>query len=161
MTAGGFPRAFAALVIGFSGAITAIAFILSGALSDRINRTWVYVLGSLSVVLAMLILQRIESQEAQTYWALLYALCLGLGEGSRSSLITAVASDLFPGRALGSINGAIGASFGLGAAFFPWIAGWLYDLQLNYTSSFLIAGIAIVLSAGSLFLAARTKTVSC
>ena len=80
-----------------------------------------------------------------------------MGEGSRSSMVTAVASDLFPGEALGAIIGTIGAAFGIGAAFFPWLAGWLFDQQGNYSLGFIIASIGILISSFSLILSPKLK----
>ena len=151
MTDAGFERSYAALVIGFSGAITAIAFILLGTLSDKIDRRLVYLLGSFSLIIAIFILDGLRTP-GQAAWVLVYAILLGFGEGSRASLVTAVASDLFPGDALGAINGAVGASFGLGAAILPWLAGLLYDLQGNYTTGFMVSVGAVIISTFSLWL---------
>jgi NNP family nitrate/nitrite transporter-like MFS transporter len=148
----GFPRSFAALVIGSSGGITALAFVLTGALSDRIDRKTVYLIGSVGLLLAMFILNGIQGSMQNTAWLVLYAIGFGLGEGSRASLVTAVASDLFPGNALGAIVGTIGAAFGLGAAFFPWLAGRLFDVQGNYTVVLAIGAGAVVLSTIALSL---------
>jgi MFS family permease len=60
--------------------------------------------------------------------------------------LTAVASDLFPGNALGAINGAVGAAFGVGAAILPWLAGWFYDMQGSYRTGFLVAAAAVIIS---------------
>ena len=87
-----------------------------------------------------------------------YAIFLGIGEGSRSSLVTAVASDLFPGDALGAINGAVGAAFGMGAAVLPWLAGFLYDQQGSYTVGFIVAVGVVILSTISLWLAPHFKS---
>jgi MFS family permease len=114
----GFRSSYAAIAIGFSGAVTALAFIFLGALSDRIDRRLVYLFGSLSLISAFFIIDALRVPGG-LYWVFVYAVLLGIGEGSRSSLVTAVASDLFPGDALGAINGAVGAAFGVGAAVLP------------------------------------------
>ncbi len=148
----GFDRFYAASIIGLSGAVTAASFIATGALSDRIGRRAAYALGSAFLLGAIAILASLQRPD-QSAWFLLYALMLGLGEGSRASLVTAIASDLFPGDAMGAINGALGASFGAGAAVFPWLAGRLFDLAGTYASAFAIAGVAIVISSLAIWLA--------
>jgi MFS family permease len=148
----GFDRLFAASVVGSAGAITAIAFMFFGALSDRIGRRQAYVLGSLCLLSAIAILGQLRNTQ-QAPWLIAYAIFIGLGEGSRASLITAVASDLFPGDALGAINGAVGAAFGAGAAFFPWMAGRLHDLTHSYILPLEIAAVAVLISTMALWLA--------
>jgi len=152
----GFISSLAAIAIGFSGAVTALAFILLGALSDRIDRRLVYSLGSLSLITAYFIIDGLQITRG-LFWIFFYAVLLGIGEGSRSSLVTAVASDLFPGDALGAINGAVGAAFGMGAAILPWLAGLLYDQQGIYTNGFIIAVGAVMISTLSLWLAPYFK----
>jgi MFS family permease len=153
----GFESSYAALAIGFSGVITAIAFILLGALSDKIDRRLVYLLGSLSLITAIFILDGLQLPGG-LLWVFIYATLLGFGEGSRSSLVTAVASDLFPGDALGAINGTVGAAFGLGAAILPWLAGLNYDLQGSYTTGFIVAVGVVIISTLSLWLAPIFKS---
>ena len=152
MVEAGFERSHAAITVGISGVITSVAFILLGAISDRMDRRLVYLLGSISLISAIFILEMLNSF-AYSRWLLVYAILLGIGEGSRSSLVTAVASDLFPGNSLGAINGAVGAAFGMGAAILPWLAGFLYDLQGNYTTGYLLTVGAIIISTFSLWLA--------
>jgi nitrate/nitrite transporter NarK len=116
----------------------------------------VYSLGSLSLITAYFIIDGLQITRG-LFWIFFYAVLLGIGEGSRSSLVTAVASDLFPGDALGAINGAVGAAFGMGAAILPWLAGLLYDRQGIYTNGFIIAVGAVIISTLSLWLAPYFK----
>lgn len=152
MTDAGFARMLGATVIGVAGAMTAVSFILFGALSDRFGRRGAYVIGSVFLLVAVGLLGSL-SRLASPGWLFVYAVVLGLGEGSRSSLVTAVASDLFPGDALGAVNGAVGSAFGLGAAAFPWLAGTLFDQSGSYTVAFQIASVAILVSTLALWLA--------
>lgn len=148
----GFERSYAAGMIGISGATTSFAFILLGAISDKIDRKFVYLIGSISLISAIFILNKLNSTD-QSLLILAYAILLGFGEGSRASLVTAVASDLFPGNALGAINGAMGAAFGLGAAILPWLAGLLFDLQGSYTIGFMITVGFVIISTLSFWYA--------
>jgi len=151
---GGVDRFLAASIIGLTGAITIFAFIFWGGLSDRVGRRWAYLLGSICLLAAIGLLANLPSTGTTT-WLILYALMQGLGEGSRSSLITAVASDLFPGDAMGAVNGAVGSAFGAGAALFPWLAGHIYDQSATYTLAFQLAAVAILISTVALWLALK------
>lgn len=152
MADAGIDSIVAASIVGLTGLVTAVAFVMWGSLSDKIGRRLAYLLGSLCLLVAILILNRLTGGSRMA-WLLFYALMLGLGEGSRSSLITAVASDLFPGEALGGVNGAVGSGFGAGAAFFPWLAGRIFDQTESYAVAFYVAMVAIVLSSLALWLA--------
>lgn len=152
ITDAGISRMTAAGTIGSAGLVTATVFILAGTLSDRIGRRFTYLLGSLSLAGAMVLLDTFTAP-GMTAWLPVYVVLVGLGEGSRSSLVTAVAADLFPGNALGAINGTTGAMFGLGAAILPWLAGYIFDLRGTYTSAFWIAIIWIAVSTAALWLA--------
>lgn len=156
MTDAGFERSYAASIVGLAGAVTAFAFIFWGALSDRIGRRAAYALGSLCLLSAIVVLGSLSATSAR-WWLPVYALLLGLGEGSRSSLVTAVASDLFPGDALGAVNGAVGSAFGLGAALFPWLAGLIFDRNGSYNLAFELAAVAIATSLVALWVAPQTR----
>lgn len=152
MTDAGFDRFYAASFIGVAGAVTAVAFVLWGTLSDRIGRRVSYALGSLCLLAAIVVLGSLNGASAR-WWLPVYALLLGLGEGSRSSLVTAVASDLFPGDAMGAVNGSVGSAFGLGAAVFPWLAGFIFDKSGSYDLAFELAALATIISLAALWLA--------
>jgi MFS family permease len=154
ITDAGFERLLGATVIGVAGAVTAVSFITFGTISDRFGRRGAYVIGSLCLLTAIGLLGNLNELDTSA-WLWLYAVMLGLGEGSRASLVTAVASDLFPGQALGAVNGAVGSAFGVGAAVFPWLAGTLFDLTGSYTIAFQVAAVAILVSTSALWQAKR------
>jgi MFS family permease len=143
----GFDRFFAATVMGFSGGVVVLAFIGWGLLADRIGRRRAFVISSFMMAAAIMTLLSIHS--AASAWPLyLYAVLFGLAEGSRSSLLTAIMSDTFPGDSVGRINGFVGMAFGAGAATGSWLAGYLFDLIGSYAPafwvSFGITGLSVV-----------------
>jgi MFS family permease len=134
----GFDRFFAAAVMGFSGGIVVLAFIGWGLLADRIGRRRAFVVSSATLAGAIMTLLIIHDG-SQTGLLYLYAVLLGLGEGSRSSLLTAIMADTFPGQRLGLINGFVGMAFGAGAAVSSWLAGYLFDQTGSYALPLWIA----------------------
>lgn len=152
----GVPRLTAATVLGSGGLITALAFIVFGQLSDRIGRARTFYIGSVAQIGALLLLMSIWRGVPMTL-LYLYALLWGIGEGSRSGLLTTLASDLFTGPNVGAIVGTMGAFFGAGAALGSWLAGLLYDLSGSYVTAFAIALAATLVATASLFLVQRGR----
>ncbi len=152
----GIPRLTAAAVLGMGGLVTAVSFALFGQLSDRIGREWAFYLGSLAHVLALWVLLSVRA-DTPPVWLYLYPILWGMGEGSRSSLLSAMASDTFRGPALGAIVGSLGAAFGLGAATGSWLGGWIYDQTGSYTTAFLAALVSTLMAAGCVFGAHRVR----
>ncbi len=127
----GFDRFFAATVMGFTGGVVVLAFIGWGILADRLGRRRTFVISSVTMAGAILILL-IITDPAQVWLLYLYAVLVGLAEGSRSSLLTAIMSDTFPGDSVGRLNGFVGMAFGAGAALGSWLAGYLFDATGSY-----------------------------
>ena len=153
----GIERQTAATYVGLAGFLTAGTFIMWGFVSDRFGRGWAFNLGALALASAVGILFLLRA----TPMAVLlipYAILLALGEGTRSSQSTALASDLFQPYGLGLVNGIVGAMFGFGAAFGPWIVGRLRDQTGTYTSGLIIVLAMIAISVVSFtFLTTRKK----
>lgn len=150
----GFDRFFAAAVMGFSGGIVVLAFIGWGLLADRIGRRRAFVVSSVTMGAAIVTLLIIH--DASQVWLLyLYAILFGLGEGSRSSLLTAIMSDTFPGDSVGRINGFVGMAFGAGAATGSWLAGYLFDLTGSYAPALWVSLGITALSVTCVLLTAR------
>ena len=153
----GVARLTAATVIGGAGLITALSFIVFGQLSDRIGRARTFAIGSVAQLAALALLMNINF--GVTNWFLYtYALLWGIGEGSRSGLLTAVANDTFPGPSQGAIVGALGAFFGVGSALGSWYAGWVYDQYANYLLALRVAAAATVIATAAVVLVQGRKT---
>ncbi len=152
----GVPRLTAATVIGAAGLVTALSFILFGGLSDRIGRERAFYMGGVAqlVALALLILVR---PGVPAVYLFAYALFWGLGEGSRSSLLTAIASDTFPGPAIGAIVGTMGTFFALGAGLGSWLGGVIFDWARTYRPAFGLAFLATALAMLGIHLARRSR----
>ena len=88
---------------------------------------------------------------------LLYALFYALGEGTRSSQSTALASDVFQRQGLGLINGLMGGTFGLGAAFGPWLVGRLRDQSGAYDGGLLVIVAMTLVSVAAFIFVARHR----
>lgn len=150
----GFDRFFAAALMGGSGGIVVLSFIGWGMLADRIGRRRAFVVSSAAMAGAILTLLNIH--DASQVWRLyLYVILFGLGEGSRSSLLTAIMSDTFPGDSVGRINGFVGMAFGAGAATGSWLAGYLHDLTDSYALALWVSLGITALSVGCVILAAH------
>lgn len=133
----GIERQTAATYIGFAGFLTAGTFIMWGWVSDRFGRGLAFTLGALCLGASVGVLFLLPSL-GSSRWLILYAILLALGEGTRSSQTTALASDVFQNSGLGLVNGIVGAMFGFGAAFGPWIVGRFRDSTGSYTIGFFI-----------------------
>lgn len=153
----GFDRLTAATVLGGTGLITAAAFIVFGRLSDRIGRARTFYIGSVAQSCALLLLMGLTPQLP---WLLyIYALLWGIGEGGRSGLLTAIAGDNFPGPSQGTVIGAAGTFFGIGAAMGSWLAGWIFDRSGSYMVAFVIALSATVLATVAIALTQRQHRI--
>jgi MFS family permease len=147
----GIPLATSAVIFGSSGLITGLSFVVFGRLSDRIGREAAFSIGAVAQISALTILMALnEGTPLVVLYG--YALLWGIGEGSRSGLLSAIASDAFPGPALGAIVGTLSGSFGLGAALGSWAGGLIYDLSGSYMPALQLALAATVVASASVLL---------
>jgi MFS family permease len=141
----GIDRQLSANIVGLAGFLTASTFIGWGWVSDKFGRVVAFTLGAFSLLGAVAMLLVIRDN--QTIGLLImYAILYALGEGTRSSQTTALASDVFQKQGLGLINGLVGGMFGLGAAFGPWLVGRIKDETGQYDGGFAVVVIMIVIS---------------
>lgn len=141
----GIDRQVASNIVGLAGFLTAGSFIGMGWLSDKFGRVVAFTLGAVSLISAVVMLFLLRDTQF-VILLILYAGFYALGEGTRSSQTTALASDVFHKQGLGLINGMVGGMFGLGAAFGPWAVGRIKDETGQYDGGLMIVVMMIVIS---------------
>lgn len=134
----GYTKIFAASIFGLMGIVSIFGRVLFGYLSDLVKREIAFTgVQAVSVLgIAALLLMRDDS------WPLLlyaYAVCYGLGQGSRALVLSAISADMFVGKSFGAIYGYFTLSIGVGGAVGAWLGGFLFDLTDSYTIPFSIA----------------------
>ena len=134
----GFARLFVAGIFGLTGLLSTVGRIVFGVAADRIGRTTSATISYGCTAVGTLCLLGLEMwpHAAALYG---YALFFGLGFGARGPIITAIASQLFPGRRFGVIYGILSVGNGIGGGVAPWFGGFVYDLTGSYRIAFLIA----------------------
>jgi MFS family permease len=133
----GFPRLFVAGIFGLTGLLSVVGRIGFGIAADRIGRAPSATISYGCTAVGTLCLLGLEVwPHAAALYA--YALFFGLGFGARGPIITAMASQLFPGR-FGAIYGFLSVGNGIGGGIAPWFGGFVHDLTGSYRVAFLIA----------------------
>ena len=153
----GVDRSAAANVVGLAGLLTSGFFIGLGWVSDRVGRAAAYTIGAVGLfgAVGMLLLLRAVNMPLLL---ILYAILFAMGEGARSSLTTALASDVFQRHGLGMINGLVGGLGGLGAALGPWLVGRLRDESGGYDGGLLVVVTMVVVSLLAYWYVARSRS---
>ena len=148
----GFPRLLVASIFGLTGFMSTGGRILFGFLADRLGRAASATLSYACTAVGTLCLLSVEAwgHPASLY---AYALIFGLGFGARGPIITAIASQLFPGRRFGVIYGIMSVGNGLGGALGPWFAGAVHDVTGSYRVAFLVSVIFCALGSLCFWLA--------
>jgi MFS family permease len=133
----GFPRLFVAGIFGLTGLLSVVGRIGFGIAADRVGRVASATASYGCTAAGTLCLLSLElwPHPAALY---AYAILFGLGFGARGPIITAMASQLFPGR-FGAIYGFLSVGNGIGGGVAPWFGGFVHDLTGSYRVAFLIA----------------------
>src|SRR5438128_2107176 len=148
----GFARLFVAGIFGLTGLLSVAGRILFGFAADRIGRAASATISYACTAMGTLCLLGLEVwPHAAALYA--YALLFGLGFGARGPIITAIASQLFPGRRFGVIYGILSVGNGIGGGVAPWFGGFVHDLTGSYRVAFLIAVGFCVLGSACFWLA--------
>jgi MFS family permease len=152
-------RGFSAVTLGWmfglGGACTVAGNVIGGALSDRWGRESVFALGSAIGIAGIGCLGWLTGP--QDVLLLLGYVVAGVGFGMRISMLAAIPTDLFAGRHLGVILGAAQGGGGLGGFVGPFLGGWLFDVTGSYQIAFVVAALAIAVSAVAAWVAAPRR----
>ena len=148
----GFQPLLAASVFGVMGLMSSIGRISFGFAVDRLGGALAATLSYGCTAAGALALLALEG-DPRVGWLVAYALVFGLGFGARGPIITAMASQIFPGRRFGVIYGILSVGNGLGGALGPWFGGALHDLTGSYRVAFLITVLFCAMGAVCFWLA--------
>ena len=134
----GFEPLYAASVLGMGSFLSVAGTIFTGTISDYVGREvsaiLAYGISIVGVIAALFI-----ASADQTWLLWVHACFFGLTWGARGPMITAKTADLFQGRHLGTILGAISIGTGIGAAVGAWASGLIFDLSGSYRLAFLLS----------------------
>ena len=134
----GFDTLHAASILGMGSFLSVAGTIFTGTISDYVGREVsaiiAYGISIVGVIAALFI-----SSPDQTWLLWIHACFFGLTWGARGPMITAKTVDLFQGRHLGAILGAISIGTGIGAAAGAWASGLIFDLSGSYRLAFILS----------------------
>ena len=153
----GFDKVFAASIFGLMGVISIGGRILFGYLADVSRReivfTWVQIISAIGVVALL------AMRDTSLPWLLyIYAICYGLGQGSRALVLSAISADIFHGKHFGAIFGYFTFSIGIGGATGAWLGGFLFDVTDSYVVPFLVSLACLVVSVFIVLASSRIVT---
>lgn len=150
----GYAKVFAASIFGLMGVVSIGGRIGFGYLADVMNRQWVFTW--VQVISAVGIFALLAMHDASSSWLLyLYAVCYGLGQGSRALVLSAISADIFHGKHFGAIFGYFTFSIGLGGAIGAWLGGYLFDITHSYAVPFWVSLACLIASVFIVWASAR------
>jgi MFS family permease len=148
----GFSATAAAWALGFVSLVGIPGQIWLGHLSDRIGREWIWSISSAGFAICYLVLLALQYTPSLPLLYLMVFVQGFLGYGF-TSVLGAVAMELFEGKHFGSIYGTLTlASLGGGAAG-PWITGVIHDRTESYALAFWIGVVLSLVSVVTIWLA--------
>src|SRR5438445_434397 len=150
----GFEPMLAASVFGVMGLMSILGRAGFGLAADRFGGPLAATVSYGCTAGGSLALLALESDQ-RAGWLVAYALLFGLGFGARGPIITVMASDLFGGRRLGVIYGALSLGNGFGGAIGPWFGGFVHDVMGSYRLVFLASVVFCALGSTGFWLAPR------
>ncbi|GGC48982.1 MFS transporter [Siccirubricoccus deserti] len=152
----GFSPEVAAWALGIVSVVAIPGQIGLGALSDRVGREWVWMVGCCGFALCYVALIALEQAPSP---ALLWLMVIAQGSlgYALTSVMGPIVVEIFEGPHYGAIFGAITVALIGGGAAGPWTAGVIHDATGSYRPAFVLAGACCVVSAAAIWIAAPRK----
>ncbi|POR51794.1 MFS transporter [Bosea psychrotolerans] len=149
----GFTPLTAAWALGLVSAVAIPGQIGLGALSDRIGREWIWMVGCLGFAICYAALIALEHSPSPV---LLYVMVIAQGflGYALASVMGAIVAEIFEGPHFGAIFGTVTVALLGGGAVGPWLAGAIHDATGSYRLAFLLAIACCFVSAAAIWLAA-------
>ncbi|MCC6716360.1 MAG: MFS transporter [Acetobacteraceae bacterium] len=152
----GFSSSTAAWALGLVSLVGVPGQIAMGALSDRIGREPVWMLGCGGFLLAYLLLIALGAWPGMVLLALM-VLAQGLLGYSLTSVLSPIAAEIFEGRHFGTIFGMLMLAAISGGAAGPFVVGLLRDQTGSDVAGFLAGATASIVAGAAIWLAAPRK----
>jgi len=150
--------AVAVLAIG-----NAAGRIVAGMMSDRIGRRWTLMIVLLTQAVLMAVAIPVTGSSTMPAAAIvLIATLIGFNYGANLSLFPSFTKDLWGLKTFGVNYGLVFTAWGVGGFVLPRMQQMLQTRSGTYTSSFLAAGVLLLIGAGMTFLLtpAQLKTAA-
>jgi OFA family oxalate/formate antiporter-like MFS transporter len=145
--------AVAVLAIGNAG-----GRIVAGILSDRIGRRWTLMIVLLCQAILMFVAIPVTgSATMPAVIIVLLATFIGFNYGANLSLFPSFTKDLWGLKSFGVNYGIVFTAWGVGGFVLPRIQQMLQTRSGNYTSSFVVAGLLLLVGAAMTFTIAPAK----
>lgn len=142
----GYSPLFAASVVGLQGMLNMAGKFVGGFLCDRIGREKTLTL-SIVVFVTCIVLLNLAGVIINPALVYVFTIFYGIGFGMAVPALMTSAADLFQGKHFGSILGVIVLGGFIGGAIGAWLGGHFFDLTHTYQVNFLVAGLAMLISA--------------
>ncbi len=139
----GIPVMTASTILSAVGALQILSRLLVGRVSDLVGRRVPGIVCAMLMAGALIWL--IPSQDLWMFY--LFAVVYGLSWGGLSVATLTMISEIFEGRSLGMIMGAIDIGFAAGSAIGPALGGFIFDVTGSYAMAFAIGAAAMSIVA--------------
>ena len=137
----------AASILSLIGGTSILGRLLMGTASDSIGRKQIIMICALLMAGAMLWL----TQSSELWMLYLFAIIFGLSHGGVDAPLIAIIGDIFGVRHIGIIMPVASVGWPIGAAVGSTLAGYIFDINGNYTFAFIIGLIAVLIAAVLIF----------
>lgn len=141
-TDAGIPEIAAATIISVNSGFNILGGMSAGALSDRLGRKTVAIgcaiLGAASLFWLM-------SLPSNLWMLFIFAAFFGISFGAVPAIISAFTGDIFGTLNIGTIMGAIGVAWFMGAAIGSLVGGAVFDIYNSYFMAFLVGAICMLM----------------